>query len=66
MDHNSGYTNRKNVKNRSSDYIYGLVECYLMAIEVLCNIDGIAGGVVCFVQKYFFVAEGAKWEAYGC
>ena len=46
MDHNAGYTNRKGVKNRSSDYIDGLLECYLMAVEVLCNIDGIAGGVV--------------------
>ena len=31
------------MKNRSSDYIDGLVDYYLMVIEVLCIIDGIVG-----------------------
>ena len=31
------------MKNRSSDYIDGLVDYYLMVIEVLCIIVGIVG-----------------------
>ena len=65
INQNAAHINRKSVKTRSSDCIDGLVECYLMAIGELCNIDGIAGGVgvvlllLLFVEKSFFVA-GAR------
>ena len=45
INRNAAYTNRKSIKIRSCDYIDGLVDCYLTAIEVLCNIDGIGGEV---------------------
>ena len=54
IDRNAVHTNWKSVKNGSSDYVIGWVECYLMAIEVLCIVDGIGRGVVCWVKKNDF------------
>ena len=36
------YTIRISVENRSSDYVYEVVDNVLVVLEVLCNIDSIA------------------------
>ena len=47
INRNAAHTNRKSVKNRSSDYIGGLVECYLMAIGEFAALSTASGGVLC-------------------
>ena len=59
------YTDRKSVKNGSSDYVVGRIERRLMAIEVLCIVEGIGGGVVCWVKKKWFFCSDLRFLGFG-